>query len=776
MFDQFKRSSIALTAAILFVFTSGFGSAVLAQDAAAAKPAGLLEEITVTAQRREQTVMDIPSAVSVISGDDIREQLITSSHDLEIAVPGLTFHEVSGTSQVTLRGVGTGYAGPALGNSVALYMDDAYISNQVGAVEMFFDMNRVEVLKGPQPTLYGRNATGGAIQFITNKPSLDAPAGYVEVGYGEFQTIEIEGMLNQPLSDSVALRVAVRSWNRGEGHVTNVNNGEKITGENDHKRIRAQLLFQPNEKLTAIAKWEVGRDSGDEPLRRQNATGQLCRFCVDGAGDGNSLGWYETDQTPQIAVDQGVVDAWGHNPLGGNSHQRERWLDVYALNITYAFTDTIMLTSTTQYREVSQNGGQDQDASYIGWMSAFGAKIPQLPGGAYTEGPDGMVYQSLTQELRITTDSDSRFNFTAGLAFSDDDNQFTFGVGGDAWNPLEAVAPNYDDVKSVSAYLEAYIDLTDALTITVGGRYTDDEVTHAVLGGCMCGVGALLANVSQTEKFNKFTPRIALNYRADWGSAYASYSNGYKAGGYNSPSFGLQPRVEPEEIDAYEIGVKLAPMDNILIDLSYFHYDWENLQIAVIDTGSLGISQENAAAAELDGFEAAVRWAANENVSMGVSYTHLSGKYLNYSTASCFIPAWTAAGAAPDTRGLTRSNCDFDGRQLSQTPESALSADMSVAFPLGDNWNGRFNVLAAYSDAYDMIPGAGGPAQLTFQPKYTIVNLSLGIENSSGLALQLYVDNATDEEYLFESQTTDFGGYQSVQMPRVMGVRARKTW
>jgi iron complex outermembrane recepter protein len=740
----------------------------MAQAQASGSGEFMLEEIIVTAQRREQSVLDIPAALAVISGDQIRDQLLTTSHALELSTPGLTFHSVSGTSQVTLRGVGTGYAGPALGNSVALYTDDSYVSNQVGAIEVFYDMERVEVLKGPQPTLYGRNATGGTIQFISNKPNLDAVSGYIEGSFAELETVEFEGAFNLPLGDTVALRVAGKSWDRGEGHVKNINTGEKITGLNDHKRLRAQLLFQPSDQFSAVFKYEYGVSKGDDPLRRQNATGDLCFWCV-GGDDGNALGWYETDQTPIPVTDQGVIDGFGYNPIAGGTLERRMTLDVFALNMDWAINDVWTVSSRTQYRDIYSGGGQDQDANFIDHQAAFSAVNP--------EGPDGIVYQSFTQELRIASDSGGRFDVTAGVFYEEDDNQFAFGVGGQLFNARGFDVTNFDDIESYAVFVEGYFNMTENLTLTVGGRYTDDKVTH--------GVKHLYPgqDVSHFDKFDKFTPRVALNYRADWGSVYASYSKGFKAGGYNSPNFGAVEPVKEESIDAYEIGAKLTPADNIQIELAAFHYDWEDLQIAIIDTGSLGISQENAAGAEIDGFEAAIRWAGSQMVSVGLSYAYLDGKYLDYGNASGFVPRSTVDadgdGVAddPSAKGLTRSSLNYTGTRTAQTPENSFAADLTVEFPITGEWSGRFVAIASYSDEYDMIPGAGGPVRLTVQDDFTVVNLTLDIENQqSGLGLQLYVENATDEKYLFESQTTNHGGYQGVQFPRIVGVRIRKTW
>jgi len=493
-----------------------------------------------------------------------------------------------------------------------------------------------------------------------------------------------------------------------------------------------------------------------------------------GGDVGAALGFYETAQTPQAQVDSNVINAWGRNPLSGDSHGRYREVDVLALNMDWNINDVWTVTSATQYREVSQNGGQDQDASLASAQSAFGAKNTTVPGA-----PDGIVYESFTQELRLSSNSEGRLNFTTGMFYGDDDNAFTFGVGGDFWNAGTPVAPNFDQVESFAVYAEAYYDLTDDLTLTVGGRYTDDEVTHSVEGVFFF---APLAAASTTEKFSQFTPRVAFNYRGDWGSAYASFSRGFKAGGFNSPNFGAQPRIEPEEIDAFEIGAKFTPADNVQIDLALFSYDWTNLQIAIIDTGSLGISQENAASAEITGIEAGFRWAANDMVSLGASYTYLDGEYLNYDNASGWIAAADQdldGDGMPDNPaalGMVRSSLNFNGTRLAQTPENSISADVTVEFPVTSNWTGKFVALASYSDDYDMIPGAGGPERLNEQDSYTVVNLSLGIENESGLSARLFIDNATDEETLFESQTTGFGGYQGVNFPRIIGVSLRKVW
>ena len=760
-------TSLGKTQASTVLLAGLLVGSVAVTDVAKAEESAM-DEIIVTGQFKEQSVLDIPSALDVVSGEEIRDQLLTTSHALELSTPGLTFHSVSGTSQVTLRGVGTGYAGPALGNSVSLYMDDSYISNQVGAVEVFFDMDRVEILKGPQSSLYGRNATGGAIQFLTNKPNLDAAEGHVEMGVAELETTEFDGVINVPLNDKFAVRLAGKIWDRAEGHVTNINTGDKITGYNKHTRLRGQLLYQPNDDFSAIFKYEDGSSQGDEPLRRQNAIGTNCVYCTDGV-DGSTLGWYETNQTPLSVSDNNTIREQGMNPMGGNSMRRDSTHEAFALSMDWAINDAWTLVSRTQLREVVSMGGQDQDASPIDYQNAFSAKSPNEP--------DGIVYESLTQELRLVSDLEGPFNVTAGFAYVKDDNQFAFGLSGDIFNAAKYSVTNFDDIDSIATYAEVYYDMTDSLTLTLGGRYTDDEITH--------GVKYLYPgqDVSHTDKFDKFTGRMALNYRADWGSAYASFNRGFKAGGYNSPNFGAVERVEPEEIETFEIGAKFIVLDNLSIDLALFTYDWENLQIAIIDTGSLGISQENAAGATIDGFESSLRWVPSDMLEVGLGYSYIDGQYVDYGNASGFMASAKVDadgdGVAddPTLRGMVRTSWNLTGHRTSQTPEHSFSADIKVNFSVAAEWNGKFVALAAYTDAYDMIPGGGGPELMTIQPEKTVVNLTLDLFNENlGLGVQLFVDNATDEKYLFESQTTNYGGYQGVAFPRVFGARLRKSW
>jgi len=350
------RIGMALTGAVVGVGTLGPQASTSAMAQVSA-----LEEVIVTAQRREQSIMEVPIAVTLVSGQALETFNLETSHDLQFLVPGITFAASSSTSQITLRGVGTGYSGPGLSNSVSVYTDESYVSQQVGSNQLFYDMASVQVLKGPQGTLYGRNTTGGAMLYATNNPDLDDYSGYVQAGVAELDTTELEGAVNIPLGSTAAVRLAGKYNDRGEGHVTNVLNGSEIGGEKE-TGFRAKLLWQPSDRLSLVFKYEQSElESNDEgSLRSQLGVGLECFYCEDGSLDGSGLGFYETNQTPIAVSEQAVLDNLGYQAMAGGTLRHKMEIDIQALNVDFDVTENLTLSSYTQVRDMERNGGQDQ--------------------------------------------------------------------------------------------------------------------------------------------------------------------------------------------------------------------------------------------------------------------------------------------------------------------------------------------------------------------------------------------------------------------------------
>ena len=251
---------------------------------------------------------------------------------------------------------------------------------------------------------------------------------------------------------------------------------------------------------------------------------------------------------------------------------------------------------------------------------------------------------------------------------------------------------------------------------------------------------------------------------------YIAFNDNFKSGGYNSPAFGQQTPVEPEEIEAWEIGGKFSLTDFVAIETAYFHYEWENMHVAVI-SGTAGIDQQNAAAAEADGFELSLRFVPNAKWNVGVAMLWLDSEFSSFTDASQFA---IASAITPGARGLIGGTpMDLTGYRTPNSPDFSLSADLTYDFVINSVIDGSFTAMLSYKDDYDTDPGAGGPARLAIQESTTVGNLNLEFRHENGWAFSLYADNFTDEEYVFEATTIAGGGYMSQALPRVVGARLR---
>jgi iron complex outermembrane receptor protein len=723
-----------------------------------------LEEVIVTAQRREQSLMEVPIAVSVVTSETMEKFNIEDSHDLSIVNPGLLFTNVSGTSQVSLRGVGTGYSGPGLSNSVALYTDESYITAQIGGTQYFFDMESVQVLKGPQGTLYGRNATGGALLFSTRDPDLDSVSGYVQAGVGEFQTNELEAAVNFPLGETLAVRFSGKIDDRDEGYVTHVLTKEKYGAHKD-EAFRAKVLWQPTDRFRAIFKYEENKsERKDAEFRVQEASGLMCRFCEgfgESALDANGLGHYETNQTTNEVHQQDVLDYYGVQMIAGDTLNGRVKAEITALNLDFDLTDNLTLSSVSMQRDLQRFGGQDQDASPYNAIDAWGAK--RFAG----DKKGGITLEAFTQELKIASDYDGSFNYVAGWSHSKEDNQFVLGLGGIWYLPFGLLATSTNDNESNSYYVDGSYDISDTFTITAGVRTTKDELDISI-------VYPLIGEASRTSdsvKYSETTYRVALNYNiSDSAMIYGSFNTGLKSGGFNSPGYSIAPPLDPEEIDAIEIGAKWSTESGTTFEMAFFDYEWENLQVAVIDTAGGGLKQESAAAAESNGFEFSANFAPTESLSLGLSGLYLDAEYSNYS-ASTFVPAYlTTPGARGFNSGVGE---DLSGYQTANSPELTLSGYITYRFNIGEGVDAEASGMVSHSDEYDMIAAAGGAARLDRQDSLTMVNLNFTVTHRDGWAVDFYVNNALDEEWHFELQTQADGTYGSPGLPRMAGARIR---
>ncbi len=595
-------------------------------------------DIVVTAQRREQSVLKVPLAISAISGQGLTTKGIVNSAQLATAVPNLQVNSAYGNTQpnFSLRGVSVANEyNSNQASPIGVYMDDVYLASRTAHGMGLYDLDRVEVLRGPQGTLFGRNTTGGAINFITKQPTLSGENGYLQGGYGNFNTWTAQGALETTMvEDQLGFRIA-GNYQRGDGTFDNISPGGRRPNSRNTLQGRASLRIRPeNGPLDIKLQVFGGRDRGTQapvfgllPYRQ-------------------GLSFYQVDEN-RIGFNK--TSAYGATA-----------------NISYALSDAFKLTSITNYGGGKQNLGQAADGSPldvldINWRSKF---------------------RQFSEEARLNYESD-KLKLVTGAFYGWDrtvtDNIFNIGsalgpgVNGGFYQHYKQVRRSY------AAFAQGDYNITDKLVATVGLRYTWDRNSydngHADLfAGNVGGPEIPLATTvpcngvpgtcpyNPNARFNirgqnnALTGRAALSYTFDNGMlVYASYNRGYRSGAFNgggyTSSVGIT-YIKPETVNAYEAGVKGRFFDRKLtLSAAGFYYDYKNQQVQDTRPGPVSFLV-NAPKSQIYGAEAeaSLRVIPTLTLNASAGYLHTEYKTLILQGTDLsgerlpFAPKFTAQG------------------------------------------------------------------------------------------------------------------------------------
>jgi len=622
------------TRAVLAALLSSAASAAYAEAATPAPTA--VDEIIVTAQRRSQALLDVPLAISALAGDSLAAKGVTNSANLATAVPNLQVSSPYGNTQpnFSLRGISVANEYNAnQASPVGVYIDDVYIASRTSQGMGLFDLERVEVLRGPQGTLFGRNTTGGAINFITKRPDLDGTRGRAEVGYGNFNTVTAQGAVEfTPVEGQVGVRAAV-NYQKGDGQLENVAPGGRDSNSTDTLQGRLSLRFRPNDgPLDVNIRAYAGRDRGTQAG-------------VHGLGAVRTgLGFFDINEN---RIGDNRTSAWG-----------------VAANVAMELSDKLTVTSITSYDGGKQNlqqaaDGAPLDILDINWRSRF---------------------RQASEELRLNYDGD-RLRAVAGVFYGWDrtvtDNLFNIG---------SALGPGVDGGffqhyrqirKSYAVFAQGDYDLADKLVLTVGLRYTSDDADYkdgraylfagtvtgpqtplATTVPCATPAGTCAYNPAARYAIsgdgNALTGRLALSYTFDDGAlAYASYSRGYRAGAFNgggyTSSVGIT-YIDPERVNAYEAGLKGRFLDRRLtLSSAIFYYDYKNQQVQDTRPGPVSFLV-NAPKSEVYGGEVEATFTASPAFKLNGSIGYLNATYKSLTLQGTdlsgndlpFAPHWTA--------------------------------------------------------------------------------------------------------------------------------------
>jgi iron complex outermembrane recepter protein len=680
-------------------------------------------DIVVTAQRRSESLQKVPIAISAISQDDLAKRGIVSTAQLTGTVPSLQVNSPYGDAQpnFTIRGIGVANEhNPNQASPVGVYFDDAYIAARAEHGLQLYDLERIEVLRGPQGTLYGRNTTGGTINFISRRPDLAGSSGNIQAGYANFNTFTAQGAAETTLKEGVAgLRVSF-NYAHGDGYVKNVASGQPDMNSTDMLAGRAILLVKPTDRLEIMIKGTYGRSNPTQAAVFNLGTGADGFNPVLGTGRAvKGLSFWEADS---LRVGRSYVKAFGTEAI-----------------VKYDLTDTIQLTSLTSYDHLKQEFTQEG--------TGLQSPVFQQP----LDTLYGNVFDMFNQELRVAY-SDDRTNVQAGVYYGYDKDA----SDSNYWllDGAALVRQKYDQIRrSYAAFAQGDQKFGDNVSVTLGIRYTEDKgryqnyASYAVpssfytgrrdtskfpptsgtyfLGGYDAASGRIVSGPTLKLDSNAVTGRAAINYTFDTGQiVYASYSRGYRAAAFCGQCFfGPINTTKPEQVDAYEIGAKGRTLDDMLsLSVAGFWMNYRNQQIN--ETIGAQTLLRNVDKSRIRGVEIEGTMTPSRDLRINASASFLDAKYL----------------------ALQLSAGDLTGQRLPYAPR--FSATGSIDWTIARVGDGKVMLTPSfvhsgqvYFTPYNRVAGNGNLRQ----DANTKINLQLGYETPT-YTVRGWVTNLTNQK------------------------------
>lgn len=676
-----------------------------------------LEELIVTAQKREQALQDVPAAITALSASALQEQGVTDIIGLSGLAPNVEVTKVIETPSIFIRGVGSQVLASGADGSVATHVDGVYVSRPKAQVAGFYDVDRIEILRGPQGDLYGRNSTGGAVNIVTRRPTESFEA-WGRVSAGNYSRLETEGAISGPVvGDALLGRLSMVSLNHS-GYTDNIATGNDVDDQSEWG-VRGQLLWRAtdNLELHLSADHYSGRDhSGGWHVLGPATSVPLAGVALGG-----------TPATDPIREISSEIDP-----------RRTLELTNLSLTATLDVSDTIAVRSISGYRKSRSDAYTDIDGS-------------ELPLGPLSRQEHGEQY---SEELQLSYDTD-RVHAIVGVYYFE---ETLFGLSSTPVNlpflpPGRFFRPVADfEMQAAAAFGRVEFGLTDRLDLAVGGRYSWEE--RSVEGSVTLPNAVTVPNVG-SRSWNDFSPRVTLTYElAPDISSYATWSKGFKSGAFvNGPN----PPVDPEKVRNYELGLKSELFGgNAQVNLAVFRYDFADLQVNRV-SGAVVIT-ENAAEATIDGVELELRARFDGGFSIDSSISWLDARYEQYVTAD---PARLALGPL-----------DLSGNQMPTAPEWSAYLRAEQAFILGNG--SELSMAANYRWRDDQFHDPFNQPN-AFQEAYGELGARLQWVSPSGTTtLALWGQNLTDEDAILatavSSELYGFPRLASVNEPRTYGV------
>lgn len=782
---------------LLFALPSTGSLTAQEDDAEDQAPATTVrDEVVVTAQRVEQTVQEVPISLIALDGEELEQTSIDDVSELATTVPGLVISgQASSDGQVSLflRGIGSSTQGIGVESTVGFYVDGIYVPRPQALVTDFLDVQRVEVLRGPQGTLWGRNSTGGALNVITRSPQasfrgrlmgeyaeLDGPASAEEQRYNF--------SLSGPLSDRIWGRLAAQravaddfTLNRSTG--STVRNADSLAG-------RVGVTFAPADDWALTVRLDAVDDDAHDnfQLRPQlssdtNTLGTLLRFFDIGLP--TDVHAIASDLTPISEYQESGLSVHGDWSLAPNVRLESitgyRELESFRRSdidgTPLEFVENLDSADVDWWSQELKLNGSTERTEWIAGLYYFEEEAANFTDLPSDQALFSVFFFASNPQLFLFDPTDfCSLGFVAPTSFCGIDYYGLFAPSLGLPLPGNKASANFFDrslsTESAAVYGQLYWHLSDRLTLTGGLRYTDDSKRHQLT--TLDFTTFTPQSRAESDGWSALTPKVGVEFRPnDETMLYGSVTTGYKSGGFNSTS--IQPSFDEESITSYEVGIKSSLLDRELtLNASAFLYDYDDLQVQVLFPDRSRV--ENAASAEVQGVELDLRYQPTYRLGLSLGVALLDDEFDGFfsqdpvtiagvqdelSRQGIFDPV--AVGMAVAAVPVL----DLSGNGLPRAPDTEVTASLQYTFELGES---ELTALGRYQYTDDI---AFDPFERLVQESYGVFDASLRYTpGSGGWWVNVYGRNLGDEEYRLTELFVSFTGSLAVWAPpRSYGVQ-----
>jgi iron complex outermembrane receptor protein len=693
----------------------------------AAPPDSADSDIVVTAQRRVERLQDVPITLTAI-GEELLERTNSQSlADIAKLTPALRIDYQGSFAQPTVRGVGTSLVTTGSGSNVGIYIDGFYSPVSLAADFQLLNVSSVQVLKGPQGTLFGRNTTGGAILVTTSTPS-DEPSAVLQASYGRFDTQRYQGYVTGGLAEGIAVDAA-GLYSRSDGFLRNIVTGSKNDAGYENWAVRLGLKLQPTSTVSFVLRYNHA--STDDP------SGIVTNALV-------------VDGKPQVlgAIIPGAIIATKPREIAQAREFYSR-IKTDSIQLTGEFDfDFAKLTSYTQYRK-----DRSAVASDIDYVSTPIFDV------AY-----GSINKLITQEFLLSSNKGGRLQWTVGAFYLNWKERFPEALGSVGGGPFQILNNTFADTTSFAGYADFTYEVADRLFLTAGARYSYDRIADAFYRA-----GALAGNLDvqyPTLTSKRFTPRLVARYALDdRSSIFASYSQGYKAALVNM-SGPADRTIKPEILNSFEVGYKYNTRQ-LTLDIAAYYYDYKDLQTSLLGDNGVSLTT-NAAKSRVYGVEGQARFRPTSRFEVGAGVAYLDAKYKSYKDAPGRRQCLDLASCGANFGQFEQIQVDASGFRMMRAPKLTANFDANYSIDLGNSrltLSGNiYYTSKIYFDITNDYP----------QKSYALVGLRAEwTDPSEQYSLAVFADNVTNAHYIRQASANNFGVGVVWGAPATFGVSAK---